>query len=83
MTERTTRAAKKQKTGESQLDQLKALTKIVTDTGEIEAIAKFKPVDATTNPSLIYKAALLTEYTHLVDDAVAYGKGNIPTIMVS
>jgi transaldolase len=81
MTERTTRATKKQKTGESQLDQLKALTKIVTDTGEIEAIAKFKPVDATTNPSLIYKAALLTEYTHLVDDAVAYGKGNVPTIM--
>mmetsp|Transcript_25662 Transcript_25662/g.46467 ORF Transcript_25662/g.46467 Transcript_25662/m.46467 type:complete len:330 (-) Transcript_25662:159-1148(-) len=81
MTGRSTRVAKKQKTGESQLDQLKALTKIVTDTGEIEAIAKFKPVDATTNPSLIYKAALLTEYAHLVDGAVAYGKGNVPTIM--
>ena len=74
--------SKKQKTGESQIEQLKALTTIVADTGDIEAISKFKPQDATTNPSLIYKAAMMSEYASLVDDAVAYGKGDVSTVMV-
>ena len=68
---------------ESQLDVLKSMTVIVADTGDIEAIRKFKPQDATTNPSLIYKAAIMEEYSSLVDDAVAYGKGDLSTIMVS
>ena len=74
--------AKKQKV-ENQFDKLKALTTIVADTGDIEAIRKFKPQDATTNPSLIYKAATMDAYQSLVDDAVAYGKGDVATVMVS
>ena len=58
----------------SSLDQLRQLTTVVADTGEIQAIAEFKPTDATTNPSLIFKAASLPEYKHLVTEAIAYGK---------
>jgi len=72
--------AKKQKI-ESQFDKLKQLTTIVADTGDIEAIRKFKPQDATTNPSLIYKAATMSAYSSLVDDAIAYGKGDVSTVM--
>lgn len=61
----------------SQLDQLKEMTTIVADTGEIDEIKKYKPTDATTNPSLIYKAAQIDEYKPLVKDAIAYGKGNL------
>ena len=79
-------ATKKQKitsTGESQLEQLKKLTTIVADTGDIDAIRKFKPQDATTNPSLIYKAAMMPVYANLVDAAVENGKGDLEKIMVS
>lgn len=79
--EPTTPATKKQKTDETQFDKLKAFTTIVADTGDIEAIRKFKPQDATTNPSLIYKAATMPEYSKLVDDAINYGKGDVATIM--
>lgn len=58
----------------SQYEQLSQKTVIVADTGDIDAIRKYKPTDATTNPSLILKAALLPQYQNLVDDAVAYGK---------
>ena len=54
------------------LDQLKKLSAVVADTGEINAIAKYKPQDATTNPSLIYKAAILKEYEHVLEDAIQY-----------
>lgn len=77
-------SAKKQKTeteSASQFDKLKELTTIVADTGDIEAIRKFKPQDATTNPSLIYKAATMPEYSKLVDDAINYGKGDVSVIM--
>lgn len=47
--------------GTSQLDQLKAATIVVADTGEFSAIKSFKPTDATTNPSLVFKAAQLEE----------------------
>ena len=77
----TEQPTKKQKL-ESQFDQLKQLTTIVADTGDIEAIRKFKPEDATTNPSLIYKAAQMPAYQSLVDGAIAYGKGNVETVMV-
>ncbi|DBA02405.1 TPA: hypothetical protein N0F65_007224 [Lagenidium giganteum] len=59
----------------TQLDQLKEFTTVVADTGDIDSIAKYKPQDATTNPSLLFKAAQMDQYKHLVDDAVAYGKG--------
>lgn len=59
----------------SQLEQLKDFTTVVADTGDIASIAKYQPQDATTNPSLLYKAATMEQYKHLVDDAVEYGKG--------
>jgi len=58
------------------LDQLKAFTTIVADTGNVNAIQEFKPQDATTNPSLILAAAKMPEYQHLIDDAIAYGNEN-------
>jgi len=58
----------------SQFTQLSQYTILVADTGDVESIKKFKPTDATTNPSLIYAAAQLSQYQHLVDDAIAYGK---------
>mmetsp|Transcript_18876 Transcript_18876/g.37887 ORF Transcript_18876/g.37887 Transcript_18876/m.37887 type:complete len:86 (+) Transcript_18876:158-415(+) len=73
---------KKQKMGETQFEALKKLTTLVADTGDIQSIDKYKPQDATTNPSLIYKAAVMPEYAKLVDDAIAYGKGDVETIMV-
>lgn len=54
----------------SKLDQLKSMTDVVADTGDIEAIARFAPQDATTNPSLILKAAALPQYSGLIDDVV-------------
>jgi transaldolase len=56
------------------LDQLKQFTQVVADTGDFESMKKFRPVDATTNPSLIYAASGKKEYAHLIDKAVAYGK---------
>lgn len=58
----------------NQLSQLGSFTTIVADTGEIEAIRRYQPQDATTNPSLILKAAGLAEYQSLVDDALAYAR---------
>ena len=58
------------------LEALSGFTVVVADTGEFEAIKKYSPQDATTNPSLILKAALLPEYQFLVDDAVTYGVGS-------
>jgi transaldolase len=46
----------------NKLEQLKAMTQVVADTGDVEAIAKYQPVDATTNPSLILKAIELPAY---------------------
>tara|TARA_R110002073_G_scaffold149182_1_gene302648 strand:- start:23066 stop:24037 length:972 start_codon:yes stop_codon:yes gene_type:complete len=58
----------------SSLDQLKKHTVVVADTGDIDAIAKHKPQDATTNPSLLYKAAQMPQYQSLLDEAIAYGQ---------
>lgn len=60
----------------STLDALKKLTTVVADTGDFDAIKAYTPTDATTNPSLILKAAQLPQYSHLLDEAVAYGKAN-------
>ncbi len=56
------------------LEQLKALTTIVADTGDIEAIKRYAPQDATTNPSLVLKAAQIPEYAPLIEDAIAFAK---------
>lgn len=54
----------------SLLDSLKKYTTVVADTGDINSIAKFKPQDATTNPSLLFNAAKQPEYAHLVEQAL-------------
>ena len=56
------------------LEQLKQHTVVVADTGDIDAIAAHKPQDATTNPSLLYKAAQMPQYQPLVDEAISYGR---------
>ncbi|HZV97982.1 MAG TPA: transaldolase [Methylophilaceae bacterium] len=58
----------------SLLEQLKTMTTIVADTGDVEAIKSVKPVDATTNPSLLLKASTLPQYAPLIDEAIAYAK---------
>lgn len=58
----------------SQLEQLKTMTTVVADTGDIEAIAKFSPMDATTNPSLLLKAAAIPAYQNLLTEAVNWAK---------
>lgn len=61
-------------TNSSQLSQLKQMTTVVADTGDIEAIAKFQPQDATTNPSLVLKAAGLANYQTLLNQSVSWAK---------
>jgi transaldolase len=56
------------------LEQLKKQTIVVSDSGDFEAIKQFKPVDATTNPSLIYKASQDIKYSTLIDDAISFAK---------
>ena len=56
------------------LDGIKQFTTVVADSGDIESIRHYQPEDATTNPSLLLKAAALDHFSHLVDDALAYGK---------
>jgi transaldolase len=58
----------------NQLDALKKVTTVVADSGDIESIRHFEPQDATTNPSLILKAADLPQYQNLIKDAVAYAR---------
>lgn len=54
----------------NKLDQLKTMTEVVADTGDIEAIKKYQPLDATTNPSLLLKAAAMPQYSSLIDSAI-------------
>lgn len=61
---------------EDKLSQLKKMTVVVADTGDIDSIRQYQPEDATTNPSLLYKAAQMAQYSHLVDDAVDFGKSS-------
>ncbi|EEX50577.1 transaldolase A [Pasteurella multocida] len=58
----------------TQLDSLRHMTVVVADTGDIEAIKKYQPEDATTNPSLILSASALPQYASLIDEAIAYAK---------
>jgi transaldolase len=54
------------------LESLKRYSTVVADTGDIDAIAQYKPQDATTNPSLLYQAARKPQYQHLLDDALQH-----------
>jgi transaldolase len=54
------------------LESLRKYTTVVADTGDIEAIGKYRPQDATTNPSLLAKAAQMPQYRHLVDEALSF-----------
>jgi len=65
----------------NQYEQLKKYTICVADTGDVDAIERLKPQDATTNPSLIYKAAQMPKYKKLIDDAISYGKGDLSIVM--
>ena len=60
----------------NQLEQLRQQSVVVADTGDIEAIARFKPIDATTNPSLLLKAASLPAYASHIEAAVAAARGD-------
>lgn len=55
----------------NKLEQLKQYSDVVADTGDIEAIKRYQPLDATTNPSLLYKAAQMESYAPLLKEAVA------------
>ena len=57
----------------SQLDQLRAMTVVVADTSDIEAVRALKPVDCTTNPSIVLKAMDIPEFAEVVEEAVAWG----------
>ncbi|MCU1724889.1 MULTISPECIES: transaldolase [unclassified Pseudomonas] len=61
----------------SKLEQLKQFTTVVADTGDIDAISRLKPVDATTNPSLLLKAAAMPGYADLLKQVIASSKGNV------
>lgn len=61
----------------SKLDQLKQFSIVVADTGDLDAIAQLKPVDATTNPSLLLKAASLPQYAAHLQDAMARAQGDL------
>ena len=58
----------------NQLQALRDITTVVADTGDIEAIKKYQPVDATTNPSLLLKAAEMEQYRSHLENAVAWAK---------
>ena len=52
------------------LEQLRAMTTVVADSGDINSIEEYKPTDSTTNPSLIAAAAQMPEYQSIVDDVL-------------
>ncbi|WP_455425353.1 transaldolase [Dryocola sp. LX212] len=58
----------------NQLDAIKQFTTVVADSGDIESIRHYQPMDATTNPSLLLKAAGLEHFHGLIEDALTYGK---------
>jgi transaldolase len=53
------------------LEQLRKMTVVVADTGDFESIAQYQPRDATTNPSLLFKAAQMPDYRSLLDEAIS------------
>src|SRR5215813_8757663 len=67
----STAVAEEKKTKVNQLEQLKRFTKVVADTADFESMKRFKPQDATTNPSLVYAATQKPEYGHLLEEVLA------------
>ncbi len=70
----------------SKLDQLKSMTVVVADTGDLRMVEQFKPEDCTTNPTLILRAAEHPEGAPLVDEALAFakaGRGNLEAQVVA
>lgn len=65
---------------ENKLEQLRKMTTVVADTGDVDAIQKYNPQDATTNPSLLLKAAQMPNYQTLVKDAIVFGKSAEGTV---
>jgi transaldolase len=63
----------------NKLARLRELTTVVADTGDIDSIRQYAPVDATTNPSLLLKAAQQPRYQHLVASAIDYGSARAET----
>lgn len=59
----------------SKLEQLRAMTTVVADTGDFEAVRRLRPVDCTTNPTLVLKAIGLPHFGEVVDEALAWGRG--------
>src|SRR5882672_8913037 len=59
----------------SKLEQLRSMTVVVADTGDIDAVRRVKPQDCTTNPSLLLKAVENPAYSHLLEEAIAWGRG--------
>ncbi|WP_096793254.1 transaldolase [Pseudoalteromonas sp. 1_2015MBL_MicDiv] len=62
------------------LEQLKKVTTVVADSGDVESIKALQPVDATTNPSLILQAAKLPQYKHLISDAISKAGNDVDAI---
>jgi transaldolase len=60
----------------SKLEQLRGMSTVVSDTGDMDSIRSFKPTDSTTNPTLVLKASQLPAYAHLVEEAVSWGRKN-------
>jgi transaldolase len=58
----------------SKLDQLRAMTVVVADTGDLDAVRRLKPQDCTTNPTLLLKAAETPSSSYLVEEALAWGR---------
>lgn len=58
----------------SKLDRLRAVTTVVADTGDFEAVRRLKPIDCTTNPTLVFKAIGLPHFAPVVDEALAWGR---------
>src|SRR5215212_10791471 len=58
----------------SKLEQLRAMTVVVADTGDLDAVRRLKPQDCTTNPTLLLKAAETPAYRSILDEALSWGR---------
>jgi len=65
----------------NKLKQLRDMTVVVADTGDLAAIKEYKPQDATTNPSLLLKVAQDADYSHFIDEALSTANGDIDDAM--
>ncbi len=60
----------------SKLEQLRSMTTVVADTGDIEAVARLKPIDCTTNPTIVLKALGTDMFKDVFDEAIQWGKAS-------